>query len=54
MSPAVGAAGLPFAAIVPASQYTNAGMIEKIVPMIAKNQRPDHRLADLELGQLRS
>ena len=40
MSPAVGAAGLPAAAIVPASQYTNAGMIEKIVPMIAKNQRP--------------
>ena len=25
---------------VPASQYTNAGMIEKIVPMIMKNQRP--------------
>ena len=40
MSPAVGADGSPFAAIVPASQYTNAGMIEKIVPMIAKNQRP--------------
>ena len=40
MSPAVGADGLPFAAIVPASQYTNAGMIEKIVPMMAKNQRP--------------
>ncbi len=40
MSPAVGADGLPFAAIVPASQYTNAGMIEKIVPMMAKNHRP--------------
>ena len=25
---------------VPASQYTNAGMIQKIVPMIMKNQRP--------------
>ena len=25
---------------MPASQYTNAGMIEKIVPMIMKNQRP--------------
>ena len=32
--------GAPFAASVPASQYTNAGMIEKIVPMIMKNQRP--------------
>ena len=40
MSPAVGAFGEPLAAIVPASQYTNAGMIEKIVPMIMKNQRP--------------
>jgi hypothetical protein len=38
--PADGAFGLPFAASVPASQYTNAGMIEKIVPMIMKNQRP--------------
>ena len=40
MSPAVGALGSPLAAIVPAIQYTNAGMIEKIVPMIAKNHRP--------------
>ncbi len=40
MSPAVGALGSPFAASVPASQYTNAGVIEKIVPMIMKNQRP--------------
>ena len=38
--PAVGASGLPFAASVPASQYTNAGMMLKIVPMIMKNQRP--------------
>ena len=38
--PADGALGLPLAASVPASQYTNAGMIEKIVPMIMKNQRP--------------
>ena len=38
--PAVGASGAPFAANVPASQYTNAGMIEKIEPMIMKNQRP--------------
>ena len=38
--PADGASGLPFAASVPASQYTNAGMIEKIEPMIMKNQRP--------------
>ena len=38
--PADGAFGLPLAASVPASQYTNAGMIEKIVPMIMKNQRP--------------
>ena len=38
--PADGASGLPFAASVPASQYTKAGMIEKIVPMIMKNQRP--------------
>jgi hypothetical protein len=28
------------AASVPASQYTNAGMMLKIVPMIMKNQRP--------------
>jgi len=35
-----GASGLPFAASVPASQYTNAGMMLKIVPMIMKNQRP--------------
>ena len=40
IAPAVGASGLPAAAIVPASQYTNAGRIEKIVPMIMKNQRP--------------
>ena len=38
--PAVGASGLPLAASVPASQYTNAGMMLKIVPMIMKNQRP--------------
>ena len=38
--PADGAFGLPLAASVPASQYTKAGMIEKIVPMIMKNQRP--------------
>ena len=38
--PALGASGLPFAARVPASQYTKAGMIEKTVPMIMKNQRP--------------
>ena len=38
--PADGAPGAPLAASVPASQYTNAGMIEKIVPMIMKNQRP--------------
>ena len=38
--PADGAFGLPLAASVPASQYTNAGMIAKIVPMIMKNQRP--------------
>ena len=36
----MGASGLPLAASVPASQYTNAGMIEKTVPMIMKNQRP--------------
>ena len=40
MSPAVGADGSPAAASAPASQYTNAGVIEKIVPMMAKNQRP--------------
>ena len=40
MSPAVGADGSPAAARAPASQYTNAGVIEKIVPMMAKNQRP--------------
>ena len=40
--------GCRSAASVPASQYTNAGMMLKIVPMIMKNQRPDHRLADLE------
>ena len=32
--------GSPLAASVPASQYTNAGMMLKIVPMIMKNQRP--------------
>src|SRR4029077_11284383 len=37
---AVGGLGAPLAASVPASQYTNAGMIEKIVPMIMKNHRP--------------
>ena len=40
MSPALGGFGEPFAASVPASQYTNAGMIEKTVPMIMKNQPP--------------
>ena len=40
IAPAVGAFVNPFAAIVPASQYTNAGMMLKIVPMIMKNQRP--------------
>ena len=40
ITPAVGADGSPLAASVPASQYTNAGVIEKIVPMIMKNQRP--------------
>ncbi len=40
ITPAVGASGLPLAASVPATQYTKAGMIEKIVPMIMKNQRP--------------
>ncbi len=40
IAPAVGAEGSPFAASVPASQYTNAGMMLKIVPMIMKNQRP--------------
>ena len=40
IDPAVGADGSPFAASVPASQYTNAGMMLKIVPMIMKNQRP--------------
>ncbi len=40
MSPAVGADGSPFIASVAASQYTKAGMMLKIVPMIMKNQRP--------------
>ena len=40
IAPALAASGLPFAAIVPASQYTNAGVMLKIVPMIMKNQRP--------------
>ena len=40
MSPADGGLGDPLAASVPASQYTNAGMIEKTVPMIMKNHRP--------------
>ena len=40
IAPTVGAEGSPFAASVPASQYTNAGMMLKIVPMIMKNQRP--------------
>jgi hypothetical protein len=40
MSPIVGAVGSPWIASQPASQYTNAGVIEKIVPMIMKNQRP--------------
>jgi len=40
MAPAVGAFANPLAAIVPASQYTKAGVMLKIVPMIMKNQRP--------------
>ncbi len=40
IAPAVGALGSPFNASVAASQYTNAGVMEKIVPMIMKNQRP--------------
>ena len=40
MSPIVGADGSPWIARNPASQYTNAGVIEKIVPMIMKNHRP--------------
>ena len=44
MSPAVGAFGSPWIASTPASQYTNAGMMEKIVPMIMKNQRPTSEL----------
>ena len=40
MWPAVGAVGSPFIARVAASQYTNAGVMLKIVPMIMKNQRP--------------
>ena len=40
MSPIVGAVGSPWMASQPASQYTNAGMMLKIVPTIMKNQRP--------------
>jgi len=40
ITPAVGAFGEPLAASVPATQYTNAGMIENTVPMTMKNQRP--------------
>ena len=40
MSPIVGAVGSPWIASQPASQYTNAGVMLKIVPMIMKNQRP--------------
>jgi hypothetical protein len=40
MTPADGAFGEPLAANVPASQYTNAGMIENTVPITMKNQRP--------------
>ena len=38
--PGLGADRLPFWASVAASQYTNAGLMLKIVPMIMKNQRP--------------
>ena len=40
MSPIVGALGTPVKMSAPASQYTNAGMMLKIVPTIMKNQRP--------------
>ncbi len=40
ISPMVGAVGSFWMASQPASQYTNAGVMEKIVPMIMKNQRP--------------
>ncbi len=40
IEPAVGAEGSPFIASTAASQYTKAGMMLKIVPMIMKNQRP--------------
>ena len=40
MSPAVGAFGSPWIVSTPASQYTNAGMMLKIVPTTMKNQRP--------------
>ena len=40
MSPIVGADGSPWIVSQPASQYTNAGVMLKIVPMIMKNQRP--------------
>ena len=41
MSPIVGAVGIAVLAPgSPASQYTKAGVMLKIVPMIMKNQRP--------------
>ena len=40
MSPTVGGFGAPMMARYPANQYTNAGMMAKIVPTIMKNQRP--------------
>ncbi len=40
MSPIVGAVGSFWIVSQPASQYTNAGVMLKIVPMSMKNQRP--------------